>query len=163
MSAFGKGIIKRIGDVFLATGGIVAGASFMLVPLTSLTNYPMWHFISIQSFVLHGIMVYLGVLINLTDYIEYNKSDIKYYFGLIVFLGIIAYIVNLILGTNFMFISQNFPNTPMEVIYNVTGKFFPVVMTLGQAILPFYIIYFIKEKMPKERKEEIIESIECIQ
>ncbi len=69
-------------------------------------------------------MVYLGVLINLTDYIEYNKSDIKYYFSLIIFLGIIAYIVNLILGTNFMFISQNFPNTPIEIIYNITGSFF---------------------------------------
>ena len=160
MSAFGKGTIKKVGDIFLATGGIIAGASFMLVPLTSLTNYPMWHFISIQSFVLHGTMVYLGVLINLTDYIEYNKSDIKYYFSLIIFLGIIAYIVNLILGTNFMFISQNFPNTPIEIIYNITGSFFPLVMLLGQAILQFYIIYFIKEKLPNECKEELIENIE---
>ena len=161
-SALAKGTLKRVGDIFLATGGIVAGVSFLLVPITSLTNYPMWHFISIQSFILHGIMVYIGLLINITHYVEYNKNDIKYYFGLIVFLGIIAYIVNLILGTNFMFISQNFPNTPMEIIYNCTGGFFPIVMTLGQAILPFYIIYFIKNKLVKDRSEVIVEKNQVI-
>lgn len=157
-SSFAKGILKRIGDIFLATGGIVAGVSFLLVPITSLTNYPMWHFISIQSFILHGIMVYIGVLVNITHYIEYNKSDIKYYFVLILALGIIAYIVNLILDTNFMFISKNFPNTPMEIIYNCTGEFFPLVMILGQAILPFYIIYFIKNKLEKNKNDVLVEK-----
>ena len=157
-SSFTKGRLKRVGDIFLATGGIVAGISFLLVPITSLTNYPMWHFISIQSFVLHGTMVYVGVLVNITHYVEYDKSDIKYYFGLIAFLGIIAYIVNLVLDTNFMFISKNFPNTPIEIIYNCTGDLFPVIMTLGQAILPFYIINFIKNKVLKDRREELAQE-----
>jgi uncharacterized membrane protein YwaF len=150
-SAFFEGTLKRVGDVFLATGGIVAGISFLLVPMTSLTNYPVFHYISIQSFTLHGIMVYIGILVNVTHYVEYSKEDFKYYFGLIIVIGVFAYLVNLKLNTNFMFISQNYPGTPMELIYNTTGKLFPVVMLLGQAILPFYIIEFLKTKLQKQK------------
>lgn len=32
--------IKRVGDVFLATGGIVAGIVFIIFPTTSLLTYP---------------------------------------------------------------------------------------------------------------------------
>ena len=72
-SSFGKGKLKRIGDVFLATGGIVGGIIFILFPSTSLPTYPMLHLVSIHSFVFHGIMLYLGILINSTNYIELEK------------------------------------------------------------------------------------------
>lgn len=147
-----NGSLKRVGDVFLATGGIVAGICFLSLPITSLTNYPAVHFISIQSFILHSTMVYVGILINKTNYIEYDYSDIKYYFGLICFTGIIAYIVNLKLGTNLMFISQNYPNTPIEFFYKITGKFFPLVMLIPQATLPFYLITYINNR----RKEKCL-------
>lgn len=159
LSAFSNGTLKRIGDVFLATGGIVAGMSFMALPITSLTNYPAVHFISIQSFILHATMVYVGILINKTNYIEYDFSDIKYYFGLIVFTGIIAYVVNLKLGTNLMFISQNYPNTPIEFFYENTGKIFPLVMLIPQAILPFYLVTYINNKMKNHRKNNLAPNV----
>lgn len=166
-SGFCKGILKKVGDVFLCTGGIVGGIIFLISPLTSLTSYPAIHFISLHSFVLHGMMAYIGILMIITKYIEIEKTDIKYYFTLIVAISIIAYIVNLICDSNLMFISQNYPGTFIEIIYNATGKFFPIVMVLVQAILPFYIIYGIymkiKDKividknleMDKENEEEI--------
>lgn len=145
LSAFGKGTLKRVGDVFFATGGIVAGASFMLFPITSLTNYPAFHFISIQSFILHSTMVVVGFIINRADYIEYDNKDFKYYFGLITVGAALAYVVNLKLGTNLMFISQNFPGTLIEPIYNLTGKLFPLVMFVPQATLPFFIITYLNK------------------
>lgn len=154
-SGFGKGKIKKIGDVFLSTGGIVAGVIFLVYPLTSLTTYPVFHFISIQSFVLHGLMVYIGLLILITNYVTLELKDIKYYAGLIIAISLIAYVFNLIFDSNLMFISKNYPGTYIETIYNITGVFFPVVMTLAQAILPFYIIYGIKKLVAKCRKENI--------
>lgn len=144
-SSFSKGILKRVGDVFLATGGIVAGVWFTIVPLTSLTVYPIFHYISIQSFILHGTMIYLGLLINITHYIEYSKKDFKYYFWLIIVIGILAYVVNLILDTNLMFVSKNYPGTPIEILYNLFGKLYPVIAILGQAIIPFFVILWLKE------------------
>ena len=57
---------------------------------------------------------------------------------------IIAYIVNNIFGSNLMFISENYPGMPIEIIYNATGPIFTIIMMLAQMFIPFYIIYGIK-------------------
>ena len=153
LSSFGKGRLKRVGDVFLATGGIAGGIIFIFFPSTSLPTYPMLHLVSIHSFIFHGIMIYLGLLINLTNYIELEKKDIKYYSGLVGIICIIAYIVNKIFGSNLMFISENFPGTFIELIYNLTGEFFTIFMILAQMFLPFYFVYWIS-KIIKNKKYE---------
>jgi len=153
LSSFGRGKLKRVGDVFLATGGIIGGMTFIIFPTTSLASYPMWHLVSIHSFIFHGIMVYLSLLINITNYIELEKKDIVYYSGFVGIICIIAYIVNNIFGSNLMFISQNFPGMPIEFLYNLTGEFFTIVMILAQMYIPFYIIYGLKllNKIPKNK------------
>lgn len=108
LSSFGKGKLKRAGNVFLATGAIVGGLIFILFPSTSLPMYPMIHLVSIYSFIFHGIMIYLGLLINITNYIELEKKDIIYYSSLVCIICAIAYIVNTIFGSNLMFISKKF-------------------------------------------------------
>ena len=100
--------IKRVGDVFLATGGIVAGIVFIIFPTTSLLTYPIFHYITMQSFIFHGAMIYLGIIINKYKYIEIEKKDILYYAGLILVICIIAYIINSIFDSNLMFISKDF-------------------------------------------------------
>lgn len=152
LSSFGKGKLKRAGDVFLATGAVIGGIIFILFPSTSLPTYPMLHLVSIHSFIFHGIMLYLGLLINLTRYIELENKDIIYYSSLVGIVCIIAYIVNKIFGSNLMFIAKNFPGTFIETLYNSTGNFFTLVMILGQMFLPFYVIYGIC-KLIKKRKE----------
>lgn len=146
-SGFCKGILKKVGDVFLSTGGIVGGIIFLISPLTSLTEYPAMHFISLHSFIFHGTMAYIGILMIVTKYIKIEKTDIKYYFTLIVAISIVAYVVNIICDSNLMFISKNYPGTFIEIIYNATGRLFPIVMVLVQATLPFYIIYGIYIKI----------------
>ena len=149
LSGWGKGVLKKVGDVFISTGAIIGGLFFLFCPNTSLPAYPMFHFISLQSFIFHGTMLYLGILVNITNYIDLRLSDIKYYASLITGISFISYIVNEKLGTNFMFISKNFPNTPVEIIYNLTGKFFSFVMILIQVIGPFYVVYFVKYLIKK--------------
>lgn len=156
-SSIGKGIIKRIGDVFLATGGIVGGIIFLILPTTSITTYPMLHYLSLHSFIYHGAMIYLGIIINKSKYIEIEKKDIVYYAELVGVMCLIAFIINNIFDSNLMFISKDFPNNPITMIYKLTGKFFPLVISLAQMILPFYVVTGIKKLMPKtlviEKKE----------
>ncbi len=154
LSSFAKNKLKRIGDVFLATGGIIGGIVFMILPTTSLPAYPMFHIVSLHSFLFHGIMVYLGLLINMTNYITINASDIKYFAVLVGTICILAYIINEIFDSNLMFISKNFPGTPIEILYNITGPFFILVMSVTQMTLPFYSIYFIKKIERKKIKNK---------
>lgn len=145
LSSFAKNRLKRVGDVFLATGGIIGGIVFMILPTTSLPEYPMLHIVSLHSFLYHGTMVYLGLLINATHYIELEASDIKYYASLVGIVCILAYIINKIFDSNLMFISKNFPGTPIEILYNITGPFFTLIISVAQMTLPFYIVYGIKK------------------
>ena len=121
LSSFGKGNFKRAGDVCLATGSIIGGIVFLIYPSTSLPMYPAFHFLSIHSFFFHGTMVYLGILINITNYVELKLSDAKYFAIIIAIMSILALIVNKISNGNLMFISHNFPGTPIEIIYNLTN------------------------------------------
>lgn len=156
LSSFGKRAFKRIGDVFLATGGIVGGIVFVLFPTTSLPSYPMFHFISLHSFFFHGTMIYLGILVNITNYIKLERNDIKYFVALVGTVCVIALIINNIFDSNLMFISKNFPNSPLEIIYNLTNGtiLYNLIMISVQLTLPFYVPYWIIKKVKKVHSEE---------
>ena len=154
LSSFAKGKIKRMGDVFLATGGIIGGIVFILLPTTSLPAYPALHIVSLHSFLYHGIMVYLGLLVNITHYIEVVASDAVYFATLIGIICILAQIVNKIFDSNLMFISKDFPGTPITIIYKLTGKHFTAFMEIAQMFLPFYAVYGIL-KIRDKRKTKL--------
>lgn len=145
LSSFGKEKLKRMGDVFLATGCIIGGIVFIIYPSTSLLSYPAFHFLSIHSFLFHGVMIYLGILVNKTEYIKLKKEDIKYFAILVGTMCILALIVNNIFGSNLMFISQNFCGTPIEMLYKMTnGSFlFSLIMSIGQMTIPFYLTFYV--------------------
>ena len=145
LSSFAKGVFKRAGDVFIATGAIIGGIVFMIYPSTSLPIYPMFHFLSIHSFLYHGAMVYLGILVNITNYVKIEKSDIKYFASIMGMICFIALIINKAFDGNLMFISNNFPGTPLEIIYEFTGGglLYTIIMVIAQLVLPFYCSYYI--------------------
>ena len=128
----------------MATGGIVGGIVFLIFPTTSLPEFPLFHFISFHSFFFHGTMIYLGLLVHKSKYIELKFSDFKYYALLILLICVGAYGVNTRYDSNLMFISKDFPGTPISILYNLTGKYFTIIMCLIQMIIPFYLIYGIK-------------------
>ena len=139
LSSLGKGKVQRMGDVFLETGGIIAGIVFLIFPTTSLPEYPPLHFLSLHSFFFHGMMIYIGIIMNLGKYAVLSKKDIKYYASLIIGISIIAYVLNITLNTNFMFISKDLPRTPLTCIYKWLGKFYTAFMVLVQIIPLFYV------------------------
>ena len=140
-SSFCKGALKKVGDNFIAVGALVGGSFFLSCPNTSIAMYPLWHYLSIQSFFFHGTMVYLGLLVHITNYVDLKLSDIKYYIAIIAVMLVVSYFANKALDTNFMFISKNFPGTPVSVIYNFTGRFFTSVMSILHMTLPFFLVY----------------------
>ena len=160
LASFAKGKLKRVGEVFLATGGVIGGLVFLVMPTTSLPRYPMLHIVSLHSFLFHGIMIYLGVLINVTNYITIDHTDIKYYASIVGVICLFAYILNNIFDSNLMFISKDFPGTPIEWLYKTTGKLFTPMAILTQMTLPFYTVLGIKTLINKRNKCEADTSIE---
>lgn len=161
LSSLGKGVWRKIGDVFIATGGFVGGAAFLICPNTSLPRYPMLHFISLHSFLLHGLMVFLALLLMLRGVYRPQPGDIKHCAGLVSTMCVLAVVFNRIYDAthpqtavaNLMFMSKDFPGTPVTILYHLTGPLFPLFMWLIQAFLPFWgvfaayrLVKYIKEK-----------------
>jgi len=147
-SSLGRGWLQRMGDVFMATGSLVGGACFLFCPNTSLPRYPMLHFISFHSFILHGLMVYLALLMLLRGGERLRLSDIRPCAALVSVMCALAFFFNLIYdsvtGTafaNLMFMSKDFPGTPITLVYQTFGSLYPLVMWLGQAFLPFLLVF----------------------
>lgn len=146
-ASVGKGRVAHLGDVFLATGGIVGGVCFLICPNTSLPRYPLFHFISFHSFILHGLMVFLGLLLLLHRVYRPKMRDMGYYAGLVSGICAAAYAFNTVYDTvmhtesaNLMFLSHNFPGTPIDIMYRLTGVLFPIAMWLVQATVPFLAV-----------------------
>ena len=68
---------------------------------------------------------------------------------------IIAYIINSIFDSNLMFISKDFTASPITILYRITGKAFPIVMTTCQMTLPFYIVYGINKILTHKKFEDL--------
>ena len=137
LSGFTKGKLKKIGDIFLATGGLFAGIAFLTSPGTSLGIYPLFHFISFQSLFYHSVMIYLGIIIIKYGYIDVKVKDFKYYAVFIAIICVLAYIVNINFNGNLMFINEGFGF--FNIVYNIFPNIYPLIMIIGQMTIPFFL------------------------
>lgn len=141
-SVYAKGHLKKTGDIFIEVGGLVGGIGYLLSPCSTAGSYPAFHFITINSFMYHTIMVYMSLIMIKMHYNRFGIKDVGYYAAIIVLMSILAYGVNQLLHTNFMFISENFPGTPMELLYKLSPFLFPIIITFFQAVPPFFVLYY---------------------
>ncbi len=143
LSGFTKGKLKKIGDVFLATGGLFAGIAFLISPGTSLGIYPLFHFISFQSLFYHAVMIYLGLIIVKYDYVTIKFKNIKYYSLLVLIICLLAYIININFNGNLMFINNGFGL--FIILEKIFGNLYCIIMIIGQMTVPFFIGLFINK------------------
>ncbi len=146
-ASLGRGWVRRVGDCFLATGGIIGGLAFLIFPTTSIPRYPVLHFLSLHSFLLHGLMVFIGILLLMRGVYRIVARDVLYCAGLISAMCLLAFVFNTVyksatgIPANLMFISEDFPGTPVTIIYRLFGVLFPLAMWLIQAFGPFYLVF----------------------
>ena len=102
-----------------------------------------------HSFLLHGFMVFVGILLLLRRVFVVRGRDVGYCAGLISVMCLLAFVFNTVyksatgLLANLMFISEDFPGTPVTIVYQLFGRLFPLAMWLIQAFGPFYLVYFV--------------------
>ena len=141
MCAYGKGRIYKIGEAFISGGCIVGGFAFLVVPATSLMDYPIYHFVSIHSMLYHSCMLYLGILYIRAYKIKLDKNDFINYSAYTGVFGIVSIILNLMLDQNFM-ILKNPVNIPIEPL-NVIASKLPYLYTVGALMLYIIIPFFL--------------------
>ena len=81
LAGFGKGKVEKLGAGWLASGGVVGGISNLLF-LQALNYYPFWTFGAFYSMIWHFLMVFTGLWLLVTNYVDANVKTLLYGFVL---------------------------------------------------------------------------------
>lgn len=178
MCGFGKGIIYRLGASFICGGCFVGGFAFLLLPLTSLQSYPIYHFLCLHSMLFHSCMIYMAfIYIKQSGYNVINKNNYKYFVGIVGGAGALSIILNVI---TYLIPGQNpsnvmllrhlpvGPEFPISFMYDFVGDIeFPFTFyTIGglvcYMVIPYFFMYFvvrvyriIKKQILKARTKKV--------
>lgn len=144
LSAYGKEKLKEIGDLFIAGCSVVVGGSYLLFPSTSLTVYPVWHFLCMYSMFFHTIMIYFGVIYIRKKIIKLDIIGFKKYIKIFLFFSIIAIFLNESFGTNFMLLSRPFkiPVPIIHKLYNLYPKIYTIIVFMIYLYVPYFTTMF---------------------
>lgn len=160
MAAFCKGRVKNACLDFVFAFGIL-GATFGTIGSTQIyAKVPVLAMDSVFSAITHCISGFASLFIGVSGMTSMKKRDLSITLGVLLGFSVVAYIVNHIVGYNYMFLMYH-DGTPYSIFYNWVGGnpiFYPIVVVL---IFVVYIIcfYYIYDKIrEKKSKKEIAKT-----
>jgi len=104
--------------------------------------YPQMNFVNIHSFLIHGLLVIYPLMLLISGRL---KPNIRQYYRVWIFLAVLvpaAMAVNFLLGTDFLFLNLPSKDSPLVIIYNLTGKTWYLV-GFGIFVLAINMIMYI--------------------
>ena len=150
--AFGGERLREAAKGFICGGGIVAGLTFLVIPMTSVATYPMLHLLSCYSMLYHSLMMYVGLTFLLNGYFRFTMEGYRNFLLFTLPACVLALVVNLVYGLfdditlcNMMFLSD--PHLLDELIpfIGLVHRNIPALYTLGvlavYLTIPFLLPY----------------------
>lgn len=144
--------LRTAGNCFLAFGGTVAGAVFIVYPSTSLPHLPIWHPGAVHSIVYHWLMLYVGVVTLMRRYVP-EARHFWYYFLFVTVFSVAAAVCNAYLGTNLMFLGNPYGLPFLQAIYDASPWLYLAVAYLAQAVLLFWVCYGVAVLIRKRERK----------
>ena len=138
LAGFSKGKIKKMAECWLVTGGIVGGLGAMLF-LTAFNYYPFFSFGAFYSMIWHFLMVFLGLLLIVTNYVDMKYITVIYGYLFHLAISLIVIPIDFIFNFDFMFY-RNLSDIP--VFNNVASFFTSINLQILNPIM-MLILYFI--------------------
>ena len=118
------------------------------------SSYPVLSFPNVISGITHSISGFSALYILISGSASMKKENMFISFSIMFAFAIMAYIANLALETNYMFLMRG-DGTPYDIVYNlVNGSkvFYPIIVVLLFVVyiyLFYYIYYLITSKKEK--------------
>ena len=151
MAAFCKGRVKEACLDFVLTFGIL-GAIFGTIGATqNYGSYPVLSMDNVFSGITHSISGFASLYIAFSGMISLKKNNLPITLGILGAFSVLAYVANVILDYNYMFLMSH-DGTPYSIFYNMVGGspvLYPIVVVgiFVVYLVAFYYIYqIIKSK-----------------
>jgi len=142
---------ETLGEIMYAVGlpGYLAAFAF-----PNWTMYPMFNFYSIKAFTTHGLQIAFILMLIFAGQVRPSPRRAWKSAVFLVAIAIPIYILNLVLGTNFLYINSGSPGSPLEIFIDAFGSplfLVPYALLVAVVVVIMYIPWIIIEK--KERVE----------
>ena len=146
LAGFSKGKLKSLSECWLCTGGIVGGLATMVI-LNALNYYPFFSFGAFYSMLWHFLMVFLGCLLIVTNYVELNYKMVLKGFLFHFLFSLIVIPVDFIYDLDFM-MYRNLGSVPffenVASLFNSHGlQFLNPIMMLLLYFIAFNVIFLV--------------------
>ena len=118
-------------------GGIVA----IVYPVGIVDTYPYFHFQTLQSLTLHGLLLFVPLAMV---FFQGFRPNLKKFWQVPAVLSVPAFLAALVdftYGENYMFLTSPPPGTPLAWIYNAFGHGGYLLAMLGGFLLACLILY----------------------
>ena len=142
LAAFSKGKVREASLDFVFMFGILGAVLGTVGAAQNYNAYPVLSFPNVVSGITHSISGFASLYIVISGMASMKLKTLPYVFGILFGFCIMAYIANVILDYNYMFL-MNHDGTPYSIFYNlVNGSpvLYPIVVVL---LFVIYIAAFV--------------------
>ena len=140
---------NRLLDSILYTVCIPGALAALLFP--SWTSLPLGNFMHIHSFTVHILLALYPIVLTCGGDIRPKVQDIPKCVGILMAAALPIYLINLLLGTNFMFLMEADAHTPLFIFKQLFGSHiwgFPIIIA-GILIVMFTPWYLYDKRLEK--------------
>ena len=164
LAAFTKGRLKSACLDFVLIFGILGAIFGTYFAGQNYGCYPVLSFDNVISGVTHSISGFASLYIIFSRSISMKKNDMPITFGILTGFCIAAYVANVIVDYNYMFLMAG-DGTPYDILYNfVKGN--PILYPLGVVLLfllyisGYYYVYYLISKKNGSAEPQKLKSAE---
>lgn len=159
LAAFSKGRIKEAALDFVFIFGLLGAILGTYAAGNNYSSYPVLCFDNVISGLTHTIAGFAALYIPISKMASMKKNNIGITFLILLFFCALAYIANIFLDCNYMFLVRG-DGTPYDILYNwVNGHavWYPllVVVLFLLYICLFYFIYFLAQIKQKKAPDTV--------
>lgn len=145
LSAFTRGRVREASLDFVLIFGILGAILGTYCAGNNYGSYPVISFVNVISTITHCISGFCSIYIAVSGMTSMKKKNIPITFGIMAAFCIMAYIVNIVVDYNYMFLMRG-DGTPYDILYNLLGGnavLYPlsVVLLFVVYIVAFYFAH----------------------
>ena len=151
LAAFSKGKIREASLDFVCIFGILGALLGTYGAGQNYAAYPVLSFDNVISGITHSISGFASLYILFAGMASMKKEDIPICLGILCGFCIVAYVANILVDYNYMFLMRG-DGTPYDILYNLVGGheiLYPlgvVVLFLLYIALYYWIFYLVHKK-----------------
>lgn len=156
LAAFSRGRIKEAALDFVFIFGILGAVLGTYFAGQNYSCYPVFSFDNMVSAITHSISGFASLYIVISGMESMKKKNIPITFAILFSFCIMAYVTNVAIDYNYMFLMRG-DGTPYDIFYNLVGGspvFYPVVVVslFVLYICAFWSVYMFVKGKRAERK-----------